>query len=479
MIPCDSYVGDLKAYLDGELPLRRRATIRLHVARCRACREEVEAMEQIGNELRLGDAGGLDAGLRERILDAAQGGGGEGAAAFRIPSRRRLGRPQGRRGAEPARGWWARHALHVWAAAAVGVIAWFVLLPVISQQQFHARIAMAPQVEAMKSMREAPRHQLAEGRRYVGGPPGHDTDGSRFTATLKLARPGVERRAMHANKMAFGDGHSKVQSADTGIDANGNLAGYGRGVSHLEPPKVATGRAVKKTAEVTVEVDRLEEKSESLEQMVREAGGYVANNQLSTGEDDVKLASLELKVPVATFDSVLARIARLGEVKAKNVTGEDLGEEMSDQRQAERALADEMDDARQKLSEARSRSDKRQASEEVKDLKVEIAQAQGRLERLKKEARLSTITVNLRERVKPVPTKTGGFLDGMGDTGRYAWSCFLTAARLPFLALIWVVAYAPVWVPLAIAYRCAARASRHRTAIRENRDWQARRAEAG
>lgn len=63
----------------------------------------------------------------------------------------------------------------------------------------------------------------------------------------------------------------------------------------------------------------------------------------------------------------------------------------------------------------------------------------------------------------------------MDDTGRAAVNSFLTAARLPILALIWLLAYSPVWVPLAIAYHYTAKAHRRRVALREAREWQARR----
>src|SRR5205807_4610459 len=100
----------------------------------------------------------------------------------------------------------------------------------------------------------------------------------------------------------------------------------------LVPKKALSGRYVKKEANITVEVDRLEEKSDAVEQMVKEVGGYVANNQLTTGEDGLKSASLTVKVPVPQFETMLSRFAKLGEVKAKNVTGEDITEQVSDEK---------------------------------------------------------------------------------------------------------------------------------------------------
>src|SRR5439155_10607701 len=105
---------------------------------------------------------------------------------------------------------------------------------------------------------------------------------------------------------------------------------YARSISKLEPPQLgksniaALQRDVKKSGELTVEVARLEAASDSVEEMVKESGGYVANNQLTTGEDGIKAALLDVRVPVNLFDAMLAKFSKLGEVKSKNVTGEDL-----------------------------------------------------------------------------------------------------------------------------------------------------------
>jgi hypothetical protein len=59
----------LKAFLDHEIPPWRRLAVRLHLARCTSCREEIRAMQQIGEELRgQQPVDPLDPGLRSRIL---------------------------------------------------------------------------------------------------------------------------------------------------------------------------------------------------------------------------------------------------------------------------------------------------------------------------------------------------------------------------------------------------------------------------
>src|SRR5438067_561928 len=74
---CETQFEELKAFVDGELPIIRRAAVRAHVSHCPACREEVQVMEQMSSELKAGDIAGLPADLRDRLISAAP----EGAVA--------------------------------------------------------------------------------------------------------------------------------------------------------------------------------------------------------------------------------------------------------------------------------------------------------------------------------------------------------------------------------------------------------------
>jgi anti-sigma factor RsiW len=62
----------LKSFLDRELPLWRQLAVRLHLARCASCREDLRAMRQIGDELRGQAIDPLDPKLKTRILASVQ-----------------------------------------------------------------------------------------------------------------------------------------------------------------------------------------------------------------------------------------------------------------------------------------------------------------------------------------------------------------------------------------------------------------------
>jgi predicted anti-sigma-YlaC factor YlaD len=481
---CEVHLDELKAFVDGELPVLRRAAVRAHVSQCPACREEVKVMEQMSSELKAGDVAALPADLRDRLISAAP----EGAVAD----------------AEPETPLWRRRPMQIWAGVAVATVIWFILYPVFSQTSWQARNMRLSADSKMKQVAFG-----GSGAPGVGGLEAYSKSYDESGVTMvQNARNATLPKAGEGSFMGVRSDHDVSKSKAIGGRAGDSSAAvHGGPVAANPQPTVAfanptsTARAsrprevtlkdraptggnthasslerdVKKTGELTVEVARLEVASDSVEGMVKESGGYVANNQLTTGEDGIKAASLDVRVPVNLFDAMLSKFSKLGEVKSKNVTGEDLTEQISDEKQAKRAMGDELEESKQKLQEAKSRKDKREADQEVRDLKVQIAQAEGRLELLKKQARLSTISISLREKskVQPKPV-TGGFIDDMKDSGREALASFTAAARVPFVLIVWALAYSPVWVPLAFGFRYAARAHQKKVEVKQ---WQARRTE--
>ncbi len=441
MRDCQTLREELRAYLDGELSPVQRLAVRLHLARCAACREEMREMEQISNDLRAGDAGTLDPALRAKILAS-------------IPTE---APPAPETPAEPVVPKWRRKPFLLWRATAAAVLAWFVIYPLTQGWTPLAErsISLAPGgASASKAARPAiAEHRLAsppmETAKTATKMPTFASKGAVENAAGAPSAPTVVAAPTAVDNDSFSDGHLKERMRQSKSIAAGEAANA--------PDLVSSERQVHKQADITVEVTNVEEKTEEVEQMVKTVGGFVANNQLSTGEDNLKAASLTTRVPVGQFEMILSKLGKLGEVKAKNVTGEYITEQMSDQEQLTHTLSDEVRTTEARLRDKRHQTQTWEDAENLRQLRVRAAQAQGRLQLLKKLSALATITVQLQEKPKPTIQSGGGFLDEMGDTGRAAVHSFLQAARLPILMLIWLLAYAPIWILLAIAYRYAVR----------------------
>jgi len=183
--------------------------------------------------------------------------------------------------------------------------------------------------------------------------------------------------------------------------------------------------------------------------MAKEIGGYVAENNLSTGDDGLKSAEMTVKVPVTQFEPFLAQVAKLGSVQSKNITGEDITEKTSDANQAEGILEDDVQKSEAGLKAMGSRA-KWRDQEATRELRTQLAQARARLVLLKRMAALSTITVELTQTPKALvpPPVTGGFLNTLQTTTHDALQSLVGSASALIALLIWLLAYSPLWVTL-------------------------------
>ena len=400
---CLSLQPDLKAYVDGELPLTRRLAVRQHLAHCAACREEIKIMEQIADDLRATEPDApLSPALRARILESTVG------EEKPLPS----GSP------ELGRGKIFRRPTLAWGIAGIVLVAWFLMAQMFGSEQ--------------RSGMYAPQYLPAS--RSASAPTAAGLPVMRSTQPVPAFKPVLPSPAPPTE------------------------------------PSLSLDRQVHKEATIAVQVANPEEKSDEIEQRAKEAGGFIGSNMLNTGEDGLKSADLTVKVPVAQFETVLNQIAKMGNVQSKNVSGEDITEKVSDAGQAESVLEDEngMAEARIKQLGNKARWADQQA---IRDLRIQQAQARARLVLLRKMAALSTITVSLRQTPKPVVAApaTGGFLTGLAASTHNATQSLLGSAGALLSLLIWIAAYAPIWLPLALGIRYAVRVYERRTiALRES-----------
>jgi hypothetical protein len=213
---------------------------------------------------------------------------------------------------------------------------------------------------------------------------------------------------------------------------------------------------VHKQASISVQVGDLESNTAAVEQMTKNVGGYIANNNLETGSGGLRRSMLTIKVPVAQFETVLAKIGKLGLIQNKQVSGEDITARVSDAEQSKKVLANQLMQQVERLKKAKEQ-DKPQQRHEARLLQIQLAQARARYNVLSKLATLSTVQVQLQEKAKPKPVPQSGFMEEINKTKISATEAFMSALRIPIIVLMWVLAYSPLWIPLLIIYRLASR----------------------
>ncbi len=453
------YQDDLKAYADGELSWLRRNAVRRHLTRCASCREEIANMTQMTEDLHAAEPGdALPPSLREKLLTAP---GTESAGLLENESRSAT-----EDSAVPeALSLDSRPALPVpvkkrpipaWTFAAAALVAWFIFYPLYSRNLVEAH----HQHRVVTADREAPNfQQVASARQQstVPLPPDNATGNFSAAAPTPPPPPAVPPTLT-----------TRLSDREAGVDANGKPQVYisngprslNQTVDGNENALNATNadpdslRQVHKEASIGIQVPNPEATGDTLNTMVQETGGYVAANNLSTDTNGLKSAELIVKVPESQFETFLASVAKLGVVVSKNVTGQDITEKTSDAHEAQAVQESDLAQAEARLKALGPKA-KWEDKQDAEDLRVQLAQTRARLKLLKRMAALGTLTIDLSQTPKAAaaPPVTSGFTGSLKATTHDALQSLVGSAGALLALVIWLLAYAPIWVPLLLLGR--------------------------
>jgi len=212
-------------------------------------------------------------------------------------------------------------------------------------------------------------------------------------------------------------------------------------------------RLIVRTGQASIEVDSLEPSMAELRRIVQRAGGFVADASIQSGRNQIRSATLELKVPAPRFDDLTEGLRPLGRLQFVNVGAEDVSEEFVDltarvtnARRMEERLVEILRTRTGKLQDVLS------VEREIARVREEIERMEGRLRFLKASAQLSTLSVNLYEPAPLVATHPGRNV--IGEAFKTAWRNFVSVVAGVIASLGFVVPVVVLgWGALIIARR--------------------------
>jgi hypothetical protein len=185
-----------------------------------------------------------------------------------------------------------------------------------------------------------------------------------------------------------------------------------------------TGSMIIRTGYAGIEVDSLDAAIDRVRALAARVNGFVANTTVQGGKDQLRSASLEVKVPSERFDDALAGLSPIGKVESVNVNAEDVGEEYVDiaarvenAHRLETRLVDLLANRTGKLQDVLS------VERELARVREEIERYEGRMRFLRTRVAMSTLTIAVHESV-PVIVPVAG--DGpIVIAFRQAWRNFV------------------------------------------------------
>ena len=236
----------------------------------------------------------------------------------------------------------------------------------------------------------------------------------------ELARGAFSRDASASQSL------SKVSDKKQLVDES-ESTGVGPGM----PPAAAVGAAsmtaamIIRTGTAGIEVDSLDTAIARVRTLASRVNGFIANTTVQGGRDQLRSASLELKIPSERFDDALAGLSPIGKVEAVNVNAEDVGEEYVDiaarvenAHRLEGRIIELLANRTGKLQDVLS------VEHELARVREEIERYEGRMRFLRTKAAMSTLTIAVHEHA-PVIVPVAG--DGpILVAFREAWRSFVS-----------------------------------------------------
>ncbi|MFL5493357.1 MAG: DUF4349 domain-containing protein [Gemmatimonadales bacterium] len=231
------------------------------------------------------------------------------------------------------------------------------------------------------------------------------------------ATPGRERSdAPVMQKLAAPTSAPRDEAPDAGLVARNPTV-------IVDPPTPSS--MVIRTGNASVEVDSLEPAMDGLRRLAQRVGGFVGNSTVQSGREQLRQATLEIKVPAARFDELTSGLAPLGRIEFVNVSAEDVGEEFVDltarvanSRRLEERLIDLLGSRTGRLQDVLA------VERELARVREEIERQEGRLRYLKSRVGLSTLSVTLHEPPPLVADRPGW--NPLWQAMRQAWRNFVT-----------------------------------------------------
>ena len=259
--------------------------------------------------------------------------------------------------------------------------------------------------------------------------------GAKTTSEVALNKPGFVAGRPESAPMAMGGVSGVAAMASPRADFSGSDAIADQSTAPpatagdpLQSINVATTGApamVIRTGQAFIEVEKLDPAVLRIRQLAAQVGGYIASSSMSGGRDQIRQATLEIKLPSPRYDEAVSTLSAVGKVETVNTNAEDVGEEFVDvtarvtnARRLEERLINLLSNRTGKLDEVL------RVERELARVREEIERYEGRLRFLSSRVAMSTLTITAHEPAPILGSNPGE--NPIAAALKRAWKNFVT-----------------------------------------------------
>ena len=207
-----------------------------------------------------------------------------------------------------------------------------------------------------------------------------------------------------------------------------------------------------RTGQAFIEVEKVDAGMLKIRQLAAQVGAYVGNSSMSGGRDQIRQATVELKIPSGKYDAAVGSLSSIGKVETVNSNAQDVGEEyvditarVSNSRKLEERLLNLLATRTGKLD------DVLRVERELARVREEIERYEGRLRYLSTRAAVSTLNITIHEPAPILGSDPGQ--NPIAAALRRAWQNFVGVVAGFIASLGVLIPLAAIAVALWLGYK--------------------------
>jgi len=213
------------------------------------------------------------------------------------------------------------------------------------------------------------------------------------------AAPGLQVRGPSAPPQEVTATGKAVSQGEVGLsrDATTANAAPGDPFQNVNFGTAAPAMVIR-TGQAYIEVEKVDAAVLKIRQLAAQYNGYIANSSISGGRDQIRQATLELKLPGARYDEAVGSLSTIGKVETVSSNAQDVGEEFVDvtarvnnAKRLEERLISLLANRTGKLDEVL------RVERELARVREEIERYEGRLRYLTSRVSMSTLSITVHE----------------------------------------------------------------------------------
>ncbi len=224
-----------------------------------------------------------------------------------------------------------------------------------------------------------------------------------LSCTSKSSEAKLEELAVHNTPIIQSETADQLYTVDTATEEPTN--GNNKKQKFQQYPKTDWDKKIIKTASLNIEVKDYGKFSNTIRDITKRSGGYIAREDQHQSEYKLENV-ITIKVPVDRFDEAINLLADANEkILERKISSEDVTGEVVDTRSRMEAKKQVRERYLDLLKQAKNMNEILQVQNEINNIQVDIESAAGRVNYLTHSAALSTIELTYFQVINPSAIK--------------------------------------------------------------------------